>query len=648
MTTWILDIEAVSPYFTAWMLTYLVHSSVILGLTCLLWRLLPDSALPTKELLLKVGLVGGLLTASLQIGLGLTPLAGAWELRPGRDSLGTAAASFLPAQDVEASQASLSQRRAASSPSPGSIVSGPESPPPTSTRDRSNGDACIWLNLAWLSGAAFLTAGLLISYLRLHTLLSGRIRLDNGPLFDLLERLVRVTGARRAVRLSSSSRIAVPLARGVVRGEICVPHRAVTELTPEHHEIVLAHELAHLERWDPAWLLVARLIENLCFFQPLNRVVRKHLQEVAEYRCDDRAVQQTGRPITMARVLTELAERSLQGRAALFAPAMASDRSRLGRRIARLVDRDYPRPEDPLSRWLTLGVALTLAALVIAAPGFSIAQGAGESPLPPPSTPVVAEGQSPPVVPSAPETPAEPVPVADAASAAAPLPAPTRAPDLVPGIDPIELEFSIAFEAAVEPVIADIQGTVELAMAALEKDLAIQLEPFDEELSVRLKALEEVLDPEFEALTHEMTLLAAELAAQASHLVEAAAPTEEQMQAFQLEAQRLAEIELPREEVEQLQERVRDLAERARPSREEFGRIRERARELADSYSMDEEVLAEIRERARTLAEQTRPSREQLEQLHDRIRETIDEWQAERLRHREEREGPESSEPQQQ
>ena len=134
MTTWILDIEAVSPYFTAWMLTYLVHSSVILGLACLLWRLLPDSALPTKELLLKVGLVGGLLTASLQIGLGLTPLAGVWELRPGRDSLGTAAASFLPTRDVEASQASLSQRRAASSPSSGSIASSPESPPPTTDR----------------------------------------------------------------------------------------------------------------------------------------------------------------------------------------------------------------------------------------------------------------------------------------------------------------------------------------------------------------------------------------------------------------------------------------------------------------------------------------------------------------------------------
>lgn len=632
MTISSFDMGSLSPYFTAWMLTYLIHSSVILGLTCLLWKWLPDSALPAKELILKLGLVGGLLTASLQIGLGLTPLAGAWELQSSNDPPGTTTASLLPPPVLSAAQPIVSRQSSATPPHLDPIARGTETSPPSLISAPRMGAASAWLSLAWLLGAGILTAGLMISYLRLHALLSGRVRLEKGPLFELLARLVRVAGARRAVRLSSSSRIAIPLARGVVRGEICLPHRAVGELTPEHHEIVLAHELAHLERWDPAWLLAARLIESLLFFQPLNRIVRRHLQEVAEYRCDDRAVQQTGRPITMARVLTDIAERSLRGRRALLAPAMASDRSRLGRRITRLVDRDYPHPEDPLSRWLALAAVLSLAVLVIAAPGFSTADTRAEKPLDAQDSAAVTEIQSMPVVPSSPDTLAAPAPVAAGVSDSEPLPVPSPAPAPVKVVDPIDPETSLAFEAAIKALIAEIESSVALEMAALEEDFAIQIE---------------ALDPELEAMTYEITLMASELAEQASHLAEAAAPTEEQLEALQLKAQRLAEIELPEEEIEELRERARDLAERARPSREDLDRLRDQARELADSFRMDEESMTAMRERARTLAEQAQPSREQLEQLHDRIRETFEEWRAERLREREAQDERETTEPQQ-
>jgi len=634
MTTSSFDIGTLSPYFTAWLLTYLVHSSVILGLTCLLWKRLPDSALPAKELLLKLGLVGGLLTASLQIGLGLTPLAGAWELQFNNDPPGNTTASVLPTQALSAAEPIVSRQSSATPPHSGSVARGAETSPPSLISAPRIGAVGVWLNLAWLLGAGILTTGLMISYLRLHALLSGRVRLEKGPLFELLVRLLRLSDARRAVRLTSSSRITIPLARGVVRGEICMPHRSISELPPEHHEIVLAHELAHLERWDPAWLLAARLIESLFFFQPLNRRVRMHLQELAEYRCDDRAVQQTGRPITMARVLTDLAERSLRGRRALLAPAMASDRSRLSRRIARLVDRDYPRPEDPLSRWLALGALLTLASLVIAAPGFSTADTRTEKPLDAQDPAAVTELQRTPVVPSSPDTLAAPAPLAFGVPDSEPPPVPSPVPAPVKVVDPLDLETSLAFEAAIKPLIAEIESSVALEMAALEGDFAIQIE-----------ALEVLLEPELEAMSFEMSLMAAELAEEAGHLADLVVPTQEQMEALRLEAQSLAEIEMPEEEIEELLERARELADSARPSREEIDRLREQARGLADSFRVDEERLAEMRDRARSLAEQSRPSREELEQLHDRIRETIDEWRANRLQ---ERDGRATSEPQRQ
>jgi beta-lactamase regulating signal transducer with metallopeptidase domain len=90
--------------------------------------------------------------------------------------------------------------------------------------------------------------------------------------------------------------------------EVCLPRRALLELQPEEQEGMLAHEIAHLVRRDPQWLVLARVIEMVFFFQPLNRLARRRMQEVAEYLCDDWAVARTSRPVMLAKCLAAVAE----------------------------------------------------------------------------------------------------------------------------------------------------------------------------------------------------------------------------------------------------------------------------------------------------------------------------------------------------
>jgi hypothetical protein len=71
---------------------------------------------------------------------------------------------------------------------------------------------------------------------------------------------------------------------------------------------MLAHEVAHIVRRDPAWLIAARVIEAVLFVQPLNRLARQRMQEVAEFLCDDWAVQRTSQPIMLAKCLAAVAE----------------------------------------------------------------------------------------------------------------------------------------------------------------------------------------------------------------------------------------------------------------------------------------------------------------------------------------------------
>ena len=229
-------LEAMSSGLLSWLLTYFVHSSVLLGLACLLWRWLPATSLPAKEFLLKIGLVGGLLTASLQIGLGLQPLTATWEL-PG-DSRSASRDVSLPhasATDSVALHGLQSAESVSSRPKPSAATASWEER--LAILEETLPPLRLWLSLAWLLGAAVLTGALLISYLRLFALLRDRTWLEKGPVHQLLQRLIRLTGARRRIGLSSSRRIGVPMARGVLRGEICLPHGALGEHSTQHHEI---------------------------------------------------------------------------------------------------------------------------------------------------------------------------------------------------------------------------------------------------------------------------------------------------------------------------------------------------------------------------------------------------------------------------
>ena len=86
-----------------------------------------------------------------------------------------------------------------------------------------------------------------------------------------------------------------------------MPPRAFAGLTDEQQEGMLAHELAHLARRDPFWLVLGQAIACVLFFQPLNWVARRRLREISEMLSDEWAVARTGRPLSLAGCLAEVA-----------------------------------------------------------------------------------------------------------------------------------------------------------------------------------------------------------------------------------------------------------------------------------------------------------------------------------------------------
>src|SRR5205814_1252424 len=338
--------SALASSLFAWLLTYLIHSTVLLGVAWLVTRRrrLEPAA---RELLWKVALVAGLVTGTIQ----------------SRLQLRTHAAVTLPAA---ASPAPPSVREPAIVPSNASPVG---TTSPTSTTSAALRAALPLLTvLLW----AAVALGSSLYYVARQLILVGRPAdrrtVSDGPLAATLAELQRTAGYRRRVHLTMARTISSPVALGL--SEICVPELALSDLGAEQQRSMLAHELAHLARRDSLWLAGASLIERCFFFQPLNRLARRELETTAEYLSDEWAMRKTGSAVALAKCLATVAEWIQASPLGVPVAGLAERRSLLVSRIARLLEGRLP--PSPASRrgWAALAT-LAVAATIAAAPRVS-------------------------------------------------------------------------------------------------------------------------------------------------------------------------------------------------------------------------------------------------------------------------------------
>ena len=354
----------------AWLLTYLVHSTLfLLGAAGLSAAGLVRSH-AARDTLWKVALLGGLLTATAQSALRLQPWAGHVALAARSDSpfvevagvrtvhVRPAAPESTPAGAAFAS--AIAQRELAVLPPEPAAQAAPS----RTIRRLLSGIHISWpamlLNL-WFVGALGLGAQLWLMRRGLSRRLRERRVVQGGPLATALRDLCVQAGVPMP-RLSTSGQLIGPIAFG---HEICVPERVLTSLAPAEQRAVLAHELGHVVRRDPAWVAAAACIESVCFVQPLNRLARRRLREASEYLCDDFAAERTS-GVVLAGCLARVAE-WMQGEPSAAVPAVvagiAGRCSELVSRVERLLAGAAPaRPARFGLRALAGASALVLVA----------------------------------------------------------------------------------------------------------------------------------------------------------------------------------------------------------------------------------------------------------------------------------------------
>jgi D-alanyl-D-alanine endopeptidase (penicillin-binding protein 7) len=204
-----------------------------------------------------------------------------------------------------------------------------------------------------------------------------------------LEALARRLGLRRAVALRLLSELAGPITVGALKPCVLLPAALLSRLPVDLLEALLAHELAHVRRWDYLANLLQSAVEALLFFHPVVWWLSARMRAERELVADEISATALGDSRRLALALHALSE--LQPRATP-AVALAAGGGDLLRRIERLL---APRPQ-------ATGWKLALPALLIAATSFVVqAKGRDKPDAPEPAAATAAAPAAPAEIPPA-------------------------------------------------------------------------------------------------------------------------------------------------------------------------------------------------------------------------------------------------------
>ncbi len=254
-----------------------------------------------------------------------------------------------------------------------------------------------WAIPVWSLGVVFFSLRLVWGYGFVRRL--RRSAVPDAATFTLAAGLSERLGMTRRFRVMVSALADSPGVVGWLRPVILLPPATVLGLAPAQLEAVLAHELAHVRRYDYLVNVMQTLVEALLFYHPAVWWVSSSIRRERELCCDDIAVEAIGDRLRYARALAAL-ERLRVGRPQL---AMGATDGSLSDRVRRIMGKENQNARLPVVSGIVALVLCVVAvgATTVASPVSGQLQFGVEVPVPPP----------PPPPPPAPTTPIPPPPL---------------------------------------------------------------------------------------------------------------------------------------------------------------------------------------------------------------------------------------------
>jgi bla regulator protein blaR1 len=145
--------------------------------------------------------------------------------------------------------------------------------------------------LAWFAGLMVFSLRFIGGVLHLQRIRTHGIKeLDVEWLYRSRE-LSRKLGIQKFVYVYESAKIKIPLAIGYIKPVILLPLGMINGLPYTQVEAIIAHELAHIKRYDFLINLIQSFIETVFFYHPAIWWISNQIREERENCCDDLTIE---------------------------------------------------------------------------------------------------------------------------------------------------------------------------------------------------------------------------------------------------------------------------------------------------------------------------------------------------------------------
>jgi bla regulator protein blaR1 len=172
-----------------------------------------------------------------------------------------------------------------------------------------------WLVALWGCGVAVLSLRALLHWHGLNRLIR-----QGAPLPEWSERLQKLCAqfGLGKVGLLYSTKIETPTLVGWIRPVILLPAAVALGFPAAQIELILAHELGHLRRWDHLVNLVQVVSETVLFYHPVVHWISRDLRDQREICCDELVLRMSqANPRDYVATLADLEQLRLDGPGAL-------------------------------------------------------------------------------------------------------------------------------------------------------------------------------------------------------------------------------------------------------------------------------------------------------------------------------------------
>lgn len=214
----------------------------------------------------------------------------------------------------------------------------------------------------WMIGTSLLLLRLVVGFSYVQGLKVQQVNPISADIQLLMDNLLEKIQMPATIKLLESARATVPMTIGWLKPVVLLPVGIATGLTVKQLEAILAHELAHIKRYDYLVNIFQNFVEILFFFHPATWFISAKVRDERENCCDDFAVEICGDRMVLAKALTQVASYQQQPRLAM---AFGAKRQTFMDRIKRIIGINDSKPMSYGNWTAVLGMILVVAVGVV-------------------------------------------------------------------------------------------------------------------------------------------------------------------------------------------------------------------------------------------------------------------------------------------